>query len=246
VIIVALRPRAEERGAVRLLFAIIALHIIGVALQGKFFIYHWGATWPLTAMLAALGWWRVWRVSAARGPLGAVACGILVALLASRKSAFEPFSFVDRSEARLRLLVDGNHEGWDQLATIADVNAAANRAVAAIVRERTRPSEPIFVWGFEPVIYDLAEREPSSRFIYNVPLRVSWSARQARSILMRELHAKPPSAIVVEHRDVFPFVTGDSLDSAQSLLQFPELRDLIVGGYTRIAIVQDFEVYIAR
>jgi hypothetical protein len=244
ILIALARPRLEDREGLYLLLAVIALHIIGVALQGKYFIYHWGATWPLTALVAAVGWWRAWLYATRHGRLATLVLACMVAFVASRKSAFEPFSFVERSRARLELVLDGDRAGWDRLASVADVNAEANRAVADLLRQRVARGQPIFVWGFEPVIYDLAERPPASKFIYNVPLRVGWAAEETRRVLMQDLAARPPAAIVVERGDVFPFVTGDALDSAHSLLGFPELLELIRTRYERVALIEDFAVYV--
>ena len=41
---------------------------------------------------------------------------------------------------------------------------------------------------------------------------------------MRDLDAGRPAAIVVEHRDVFPMVTGDAIDSADTLNDFRDSR----------------------
>jgi hypothetical protein len=101
----------------------------------------------------------------------------------------------------------------------------------------------VFVWGFEPVIYWLSEREPASRFIYNVPQRCPWEEQAARRLLMQDLAHNPPSLVVVQSRDVFPSVTGNGLDSKDSLPDFPELRLYIEEGYTHVRKIEDFEIY---
>ena len=63
---------------------------------------------------------------------------------------------------------------------------------------------------------------------------------------MRDLSARPPSAIVVEHNDVFPMVTGDAIDSAGSLAGFDALRDLIEDRYELATTIEDFDVYLER
>ena len=100
---------------------------------------------------------------------------------------------------------------------MADVDAAQNRAVAQFLREHTEAGDAVFVWGFEPVIYDLADRPLASRYIYNVPQRATWSSGPMQETLMRDLGAAPPKAIVVEHGDVVPFVTGNNPDSARGV-----------------------------
>jgi hypothetical protein len=126
------------------------------------------------------------------------------------------------------------------------VNAAGNRAVAAVLRAHVSPEQPVFIWGFEPVVYDMADRQPASHYLYNVPQRVDWSADSSRRTLMRELRERPPAAIVVGHHDLLPMVTGDYLDSAHVLDGFTELQSMIELEYQYFARVQDFDVYFAR
>jgi hypothetical protein len=239
------RVSPDERFGVRLLLAVIAFHILGVVMQGKFFAYHWGATWPPTALVAALGVWKVWMKAVKAGRLAVVGFFVAAALVASLASASEPASFRERSVERVTLLVDGDQASWDRLASVADVDADANRAVATWLRDHVPADRSIYVWGFEPVIYDLADRACSTRFIYNVPQRVKWNTIAARALLIRDLREHPPAAIVIERRDVFPFVTGDRSDSATALRSFPELTQL-VSSYVLVEQIQDFDIYLAR
>jgi hypothetical protein len=215
-------------------------------MQGKFFPYHWGATWPLTALLAALGFFKVYRRAVARGRLMVTALFAGVVVVGTFRSATEPRSFLGRTINRVSLLATGDHVAWDRLATVKDSDADANRTVAAWTRERVATDQPIYVWGFEPVIYDLADRQPSTRYIYNVAQRVTWGRVEARAVLMRELAERPPAAIIVEHGDVFQWVTGDKNDSAMCLHAFPELSRLLAERYATPTRVDRFEVYLAH
>ncbi|XYH95318.1 glycosyltransferase family 39 protein [Sorangium sp. So ce1128] len=248
--LLALHPDRHERAGVALLAGVIAMHLVGVVMQAKFFPYHYGATWPLTAMLAALGLWKAWQRCVR---LGAKAAAALVAALvatAFARSATKDVDedYIDRCAERVALLAAGARDlgRLDRLASVADVNAAANRAVAAWLRERVAPGRPVFVWGFEPVIYDLAERPPATRYLYNVPQRAAWARQEARDALMRDLAARSPAAIVVERRDVFPSVTGDALDSRDTLDGFPALAGLLEERYELAVLIEDFEIYLER
>jgi len=230
--------------------AVIAVHIAGVVMQAKFFPYHWGATWPLTALLAGLGFHRVWERLAPLGAAGVAAFFALVALSACFRSASTDLdrTFVQRCGDRLAVFTRSPRdlEAVDRLASVADVNAAANREVAAFLRERVPAERRVFVWGFEPVIYDLAERAPATRYLYDVPQRVAWAKAREREILMRDLEAGRPAAIVVERRDVFPMVTGDAIDSADTLRDFPALAGLLADRYDLSTTIEDFAVYLER
>jgi len=244
----AFSPRPNERPGATLIAGIIGVHVAGVVMQGKFFPYHYGATWPLTALLAALGFMRAWDRLKARGPAGVAIffTGFTVVCFFRTATKDVERSFLVRCGERLALLGKRDRVAVDKLASVADVNAVANREVAAWVRERVPADRRIFVWGFEPVIYDLADRMPATRYLYDVPQRVSWAKEEERATLMRDLDAGRPAAIVVEHRDVFPMVTGDAIDSADTLKDFPALRDRLGERYFLATSIEDFDVYMER
>ncbi|WP_437753437.1 glycosyltransferase family 39 protein [Sorangium sp. So ce1389] len=248
--LLALHPDRHERAGVALLAGVIAMHLVGVVMQAKFFPYHYGATWPLTAMLAALGLWKAWQRCGRHGAKAAAALVAALVATAFARSATKDVEedYLDRCAERVALLAAGAPDlgRLDHLASVADVNAAANREVAAWLRERVAPGRPVFVWGFEPVIYDLAERPPATRYLYNVPQRAAWAQQEARDALMRDLAARPPAAIVVERRDVFPSVTGDGLDSRDTLAGFPALAGLLEERYELAVLIEDFEIYLER
>ncbi|MEJ7729110.1 MAG: glycosyltransferase family 39 protein [Polyangiaceae bacterium] len=247
-LLLGFHPRDTERPAVWLLAALIGVHVLGVVLQGKFFPYHYGATWPLTALLASLGLWRLWERLERFGVTGALAFAGLLGVLAVAKTATKdvPGTFWTRTATRMALNGREDVAARDALASVADVHAPANRAVAETLAAAVSPDRSVFVWGFEPVIYDMSGRRAATRFIYDVPQRVAWASESMRGQLMADLAADPPAAIVVEHRDVFPMVTGDLLDSADSLLEFPALRALVADRYQLASSIEDFDIYLNR
>jgi hypothetical protein len=244
-------PRAaRERFGVKVVGAIIAVHVAGVIMQAKFFPYHFGATWPLTALLAALGFHRIWERLAPRGPLGVAAFFAGIVFIALGRTATKDLdqSFFERCGERVAIFTHSPRDqaALDRLASVADVNAGANREVAAFLHGRVPADRRVFVWGFEPVIYDLADRAPATRYLYDVPQRVAWAKAREREILMRDLEAGRPAAIVVEHRDVFPVVTGDAIDSADTLRDFHALANLIASRYELATTIEDFDVYLEQ
>jgi hypothetical protein len=251
-LLIAGGKRLWRRPGLALLGGVIAIQLLGVALQGKFFPYHYGAVWPVTSLLVGLGWWHWWTRASRRGPLLAAGFALVFVVVTSMRTATKDLadSFWSRAAERgalfLRSPSGRDLDAVDALASVADVDAAGNRAVAEMLRRQVPPDAPVFVWGFEPVIYDLARRDFASRYVYNVPQRVDWAADGARQSLMKELRQRPPAAIVVGHHDLLPMVTGDYLDSAHVLEQFPALRTMIELEYRYVARVQDFDVYLAR
>lgn len=250
-LLLGFHPSKRERFGAFVLAGIILVHLVGVTMQGKFFPYHYGATWPVTGLLAGLGFWRLWeRLAAWKSPLGACLFALAFATAALGRTASKDVehTFLARCGERLRLFTESprNQAAIDRLASVADVNAAANRAVAAYLHERIPADRTVFIWGFEPVIYDLADRTPSTRYLYDVPQRVAWAKAQERATLMGDLAARPPAAIVVERRDVFPMVTGDAIDSNDTLQDFAALRGRLLDRYRLAETIEDFDVYLER
>lgn len=250
---IVIRPmHSREREGIFLLLGVISVHLAGIAMQGKFFQYHYAATLPLVAFIAGLGLYKLWRRVLAGGAGGILAYASFIVVAASMRIAVRDLgSFWDRSILRTGYLLhlSGIHsrELLDrELYKVADYNLDADREVALDVARRTRPGARIFVWGFEPGIYWMSDREPASRFIYDVAQRVQWERERARRELMDDLSANPPEAIVVEHGDRFSFVTGDDYDSAEALSTFPELDDLIKDQFEMVTTIEDFDVYVRR
>ncbi len=240
---------AREKRWLSLFLGVVAIHAVGVVMQAKFFPYHWGATWPVTAIVAAFGYGKLRGRLARHGRLGAALFGAAVIAGCFGRSGTKDTeeSFLKRCVKRVAIARGGfaDRAGWDRLSTVADVNAADNRAVADYLREKVPADRPVFVWGFEPVIYDLADRRPASRFLYNVPQRVGWSKAPMREVLLRDLAANPPAAVVVEHNDLIPMVTGDAVDSAGVLFDFWDFY-VFLQKYRKDRTIADMDVYLEK
>jgi hypothetical protein len=231
---------------------VIAIQLVGVAMQGKFFPYHYGAALVVGSLIAGLGAFKLWQRAVAKGWPGVAAYVVLVPVIFLARSATRntDTDFLDRCLSRQRQLLGlsgaTNEELDGRLYSVADVSYDADRRVAALLRERLAPHELAYIWGFEPMIYDMSERRPASRYIYNVPQRVAWFKETAQKGLMADLDAHPPKAFVVEHRDVFPAVTGDSIDSADTLKKFPALAERLRERYNLEITIEDFDVYFSK
>jgi hypothetical protein len=248
---IAMRPAfVRERELLFVLLGVIAIQVAGIAMQGKFFAYHYAATLPLIAAIAGIGLYKLWMRCLGGGAGGAIAFFSFVAVAVPMRYPVRdlPQPFWDRVAIRfqylLRMAPYDSREAMDrELAYVADYDLASDRRVAGAIRARTEPSDAIYVWGFEPVLYWLSERRPASRFIYNVAQRSTWERDSSRRALLADLWRTPPRVIVVQARDVFPSVTGTGLDSRDELPTFPELAALVEQEYELVARIDDFELY---
>ena len=156
--------------------------------------------------------------------------------------------FWERSERRLATVLhpERRTSARDRLYGQGDVNSRDNRLAGEWLAQHTPPESFLYIWGFQPVIYDLAGRRPASRYIYNVPQVADWTRDATRGLLMRELEAKPPAAIVVIHRDraVFRTLTNNAVDGSEALRHFPELTSLIRTAYRLGVRIGDLEIFV--
>jgi hypothetical protein len=248
---VAMTPlHAREREGIFLVLGIIAIQITGITMQGKFFPYHYAATLLLVSFLSGLGMYKLFRRSLLAGPgsMLALAAFVLVAIDMRTAATDLPQNFWDRAQMRLAFLLrqsplKSRADLDRELAYVADYNLDADRQVALDIRSRTGADESVFIWGFEPSTYFLAERPLASRWTYDVPQRTPWQRDFSRRELLKDLSINRPKVIVVERRDVFPSVTGSPLDSRDELPNFPELKALIDNQYRKVREIEDFEIY---
>lgn len=116
--------------------------------------------------------------------------------------------------------------------------------VIQYLREKSTPQDGVFIWGSEPLIYFLAQRNPPTRFVSNLGLISLWTPPAWRLELMRDLEAAPPKYLVVVREDWVPMISFNFLDSAAYLHQrFPALLTFVASRYHQVDDYQDFVIY---
>jgi len=238
-----LLPRCHVReceGYVHLL-GVIFFQIIGIVIQSKFFPYHYGVILPMTALLGVWGYTKLWNKVKRKWLL------LSVFLIAVSWQLYEKNIF-RHALLQIQTLVNQDQRDSinDSLYTLYDQNAYANRKVSEWLSQNTPMGSPVYIWGFESVIYDMADRPSSSRYIYNVPQRAIWENTPARQILISELMVSPPSAVVVIHNDPLPHIIGNQLDSAKELENFTELLNFITDNYVYVKSFEDLDIHIRK
>jgi hypothetical protein len=222
------------------------VQLVGIAAQAKFFPYHYGGILPFAGLLAGWGLYKIYRISRAKW-IFAVCLLLLVWGQLQWRPPFNPReTYWERFMMRFASLLEEpeeRHRINDYLHCEADVNAGTNRQAAEWIAGHTPADAKIYIWGFEPAIYDLSHRRPASRYIYNVPQRIDKLKTEYRRILMEELDSAVPAVIVVEKRDIFPWVTGNTRDSQTELSAFPELAELLNRKYERAVEIEDLTIY---
>jgi len=123
-------------------------------------------------------------------------------------------------------------------------SAKPTMAVAAYINSHTNKHATLFIWGFDPTIYFLADRNAGSRFIYNFPLcgNFVW-LREFRKQLISELKKNKPQYIIVVENDAAFWITSSTDDSMTSFKKFYELSNLVAKHYTFEKKIQNFYLY---
>ncbi len=222
------------------------LMMVSVWVQGKYYTYHWLPVLPPLCLLAAQGVraaGSLIRRSLSR-PAAVALCAVGV-LAVSTPLALAYWRSVGWPLRHLAGKVE-REEFLDRYDRYGDFSLGADREVAAFIQGSTRTSDRVFVWGFEPLIYFLAERPPASRFIYTVPLVTEWSPTEWRVEFLRDLADRRPAIIVVTHGDRLPWMTGRLDDSAAQLTEYPELKALLETSYVRDRRIEDFDIWVLQ
>ncbi|HEX7668473.1 MAG TPA: glycosyltransferase family 39 protein [Polyangiaceae bacterium] len=253
ILLAVLLPRRSERerSAIALVMSVVLVHVAGIALQAKFFGYHYSATLPLLALVAGLGLTKAWQYTSRVPVAGALLWVAVLGVLVWSRTATRhvPGTCWERSWDRLSFLLrrSPSREELDaSLYMAADYDLDNDRRAANAVRDLTSSGDAIFVWGFEPYLYWASGRRRASRYLYDVPQRTAWEQGVARTGLLADLAKTPPEALIVQHNDTFRFVTGDDLDSSRALGTFPALAALLDRDYGLAVTVDDLDIYLRR
>lgn len=118
--------------------------------------------------------------------------------------------------------------------------------VIAYLRANSSPSDKVFVWGSEPLIYFLTERRFPTRFVTNLALISPWAPTAWRSELVHELVRVPPRYFIVARDDMVSSITYTYWDSERHLQAFPELAIFIDDYYEPAEVLPFFTIYRRR
>jgi hypothetical protein len=214
---------------------------LSVALQGKFFGYHWIVTAAPLSLLAGYGVaWFIERLSPCRSWFKAI--GALLLLLGLLLSIYHSNAWQVLVFGRLRLGTANKAEISARM--IGGKDYETDILVASYLADHTEPGECLLVWGYEPLIYFLAKRPACTRYIFDYPLTCEYAPSswldKTRAIFLSEIQATPPSFIAVAHDDTNPV---ESQDSATQLAEFQELAQIVARDYCYVGAINNFDLY---
>jgi 4-amino-4-deoxy-L-arabinose transferase-like glycosyltransferase len=173
---------------------------------------------------------------------------LLIALFYLPQSPYEQRD-AGRKFADLWAVASGEKELKDNYLTgpygtyLAGFSARAIVEAGDFLREQTAPGEEIFVWGFEPAVYYLSDRDSASRFIYNFPLYGRFVWPEFRDTFLQEMVEHRPAMILVGQNEAIPWISGTLDDSQAAFEKFHAFRDFVSREYQPAGQVAHFIVY---
>lgn len=185
---------------------------------------YWSRRWPVNAaaiLLAAVGVWRVNEFSNLAGNI-----------------AHDGRYVLGRTTIEAHLGRYGDREA-------RKYSALAMHELAGFIRERTRPDDTVYVFGFASGTYVQADRESASRFFWSRPVIVDFNAPEPGygvEGLREDLERTGPAVVALQVRDWEP----DVENSAAFFMATPRLADWLTSGYDRVEGPAGFETWIRR
>lgn len=232
----------------------LAFVLLSIWAQGKFFWYHWIPLVGPFVLLAAYGTVGLYEVDWDKKKYVGRGLYVAILLLAAALIWGDCLQYYHRVQRELSFVF-----GREPFTAFAhkyrmgkDFSFLADVEVAKYIESNTSPNDPIEIWGFEPLIYFLAQRKAASRYFCDLPLTANWSYKPAyvvdyqtasRRIFMREISAASPIYILVVKNDTNPLEPVDSLTQLQS---FPEFAGYLSTDYFLEANIEDFYIYRRR
>ncbi|HTE86177.1 MAG TPA: glycosyltransferase family 39 protein [Dehalococcoidia bacterium] len=245
----ALRLNGDRRVREVALLALTAY--VGVLVQAKFFWYHWLAVLPFAALLGGKGLadlsallLREQRRAVAYLSLAMAVIALVYLSPAMTEGAIQQWRGLRNyygGEASRRAFNNqfGPYAG-------GTYSYLADAQVARYINERTRPGDTIYIYGYEALVYLLAERESASRFFYVFPVISTWTPPEWRAEWVRELNARLPRYLLVQANEGAPWITGLHEDTARYAAHDPDLQQLLVAHYDLETTIEDFTIYRRR
>jgi len=208
--------------------ALIFSGIVCIVIQGKLFYYH---ALPLIFALSIpagsgfqIAWNFVKNLKARR-----IIFYIVVSVLIFSAIEYRLFCL---SQGIASLKYTGSlNDAYASIGTRGDYDFKASLELAQYTKSRSMPSDTVYIWGFEPIVYYLSERRCPSKFIYNVPLFGAFEKLGNRSQLLSSLIANKPKFFIIQKNDYLPHVTRRKINSLEALKEFPELSDFLKNNY---------------
>lgn len=121
-------------------------------------------------------------------------------------------------------------------------SALDNADLGAMMAQRSRADDTVYVFGFSPGAYVYGGRRSASRFFWSRPVILNFNGGNPRygvAGLLDDLQRTRPAIVVLQQHDWSPEVE----DSAPFFLSQPALAAFLHGGYHEVPAIEGFAVW---
>lgn len=131
---------------------------------------------------------------------------------------------------------------WDTFQA-NDLKPEESLEVATFLRERVPAGDTLFIWGFRPEVYFMADLVPATRYQAHFPLVAPWYPREWQQHNVDILWAAMPPYVLILEDDYMPWVTDFDADSHTLLQDYIELNNWLIANYERDEQIGDFIIW---
>jgi hypothetical protein len=231
----------DDRALAAAAFLAWVLALAQVVWQGKHWIYHYHVILLPLALLAGVGLGRLLALARPNRSRATLALAAAMLVVLALPSLWDLVSYDRAHHLSARWM--GRATPQEMEATYVwgglDYEYAQTKAAAERVRADTAPTDRILVWGFEPYVYFLAEREPATKFLYDYPLSPRFASVHdafARQFL-EDFDRHPPARVLMLANDANDIEPDDS---ATQLRRWDAMRERLEAAYEPAWRVGDF------
>ena len=225
--------------------------IFAVFVQGTFAGYHYLPGLAIGSILIGSAFSQVAAVVFRRSGLGIGGIRIPTRLLAAQLLILAALPFYLRKEPINNLLskhfLDRPRQNEFRNAGVFDFTEDFD--LAMYLKERTSSTDRIQIWGYESLVYYLADRKAASRFQMTHPLvmripgqDITPMQRRWRQEFMNDMVQRRPEYIAVVKDDNWWWAPNQQT-SEQLLDDFPEWKEFIQRNYTLEHTIGRFLIY---
>lgn len=202
---------------------------------------------PALALAAGMGASRLWPATAIAPGLRPAARAAAMLLVAYGAWRVNDFDKIPRNAAHDLAYLTGRISKEAHLARYGaqrddKYSALAVHRLAEYLRARTAPRDRIYIFGFSPGAYVLADRTSASRFFWSRPILVGFHASSpgyGADGVLADLRAGNPVVIVLQIADWAP----PPGDSATFFLNSPVLSPWLHANYRRVTTLEDYDIW---
>lgn len=118
------------------------------------------------------------------------------------------------------------------------------RRLASYIDGSTEPDQRVIVWGWDVSLFVMSQRKSSTRFgVFQEMVTGGPLQDKFRATFLSEISSRPPDEIIIDTRGAWSLPPG----TGWTLLDgFPEFKRFIDKGYSRKAVLGNYEVWTKR